>query len=179
MRIEAAELRSFRLRLRTPLATALGPLAFRQGVLLSLRNARGSGPEIQTQFIEMGANTAEAECFRAHWLERGATVKVRRQLSWGGRFDTGLEVPCHRRIPCPWAVTMMHVFWDGRVPRCPGDTEGDEGVGNAWHEPLELLWAQLGAYRQLHLERRFDELPRRCLDCKDWMTGAAQRIRPA
>jgi o-succinylbenzoate synthase len=29
------------LRLRTPLATALGPLAFREGVLLSLRNAAG------------------------------------------------------------------------------------------------------------------------------------------
>ena len=41
MRIEAAELQSFRLRLRTPLATALGPLAFREGVLLSLRNADG------------------------------------------------------------------------------------------------------------------------------------------
>ncbi len=41
MRIEAAELQSFRLRLRTPLATALGPLAFREGVLLSLRNVDG------------------------------------------------------------------------------------------------------------------------------------------
>ena len=41
MRIEAAELQSFRLRLRAPLATALGPLAFREGVLLSLRNADG------------------------------------------------------------------------------------------------------------------------------------------
>jgi len=41
VRIEAAELQPFRLRLRTPLATALGPLAFREGVLLSLRNADG------------------------------------------------------------------------------------------------------------------------------------------
>ena len=41
MRIEAAELQSFRLRLRAPLATARGPLAFREGVLLSLRNADG------------------------------------------------------------------------------------------------------------------------------------------
>ncbi len=41
MRIEAAELQPFRLRLRTPLATALGPVAFREGVLLSLRSADG------------------------------------------------------------------------------------------------------------------------------------------
>jgi hypothetical protein len=74
---------------------------------------------------------------------------------------------------------MMHVFWDGRVPRCPGDTEGEEGAGNAWHAPLAELWARLGAYRSLHLERRFGELPARCRSCKDWMTGAAQRIQPA
>ncbi len=41
MRIEAAELRSFRLRLRAPLATGMGPVVFREGVLLSLRSADG------------------------------------------------------------------------------------------------------------------------------------------
>ena len=145
---------------------------------LALRNARPSGPEIQTQFIEMDENAGEYEKFHAHWTERGATVKVRKQLSWGGKFDTGLAVPPEQRIPCPWAVTMMHVFWDGRVPRCPGDTEGEEGVGNAWHEPIDVLWARLGGYRALHLEHRFDELPDRCQTCRDWMTGAANRIRP-
>jgi len=136
-------------------------------------------PEVQVQFIEMEANRGEWEDFQEHWLPRGATVKVRRQLSWGGSFETGLCVPQEDRIPCPWALTMMHVFWDGRVPRCPGDTEGDEGVGNAWHESIEELWARLGSYRKLHLEKRFDCLPERCQTCTDWMTGAANRIRPA
>jgi hypothetical protein len=65
------------------------------------------------------------------------------------------------------------------VPRCPGDTEGDESVGNAWHEPLTRLWRRLGGYRELHLQHRFAELPVRCQTCTDWMTGAAHRIRPA
>ncbi len=147
--------------------------------LLALRDARGVDTEIQTQFIDMPANTHERDAFKAHWLERGATVKVRNQLSWGGKFETALEIPSEERIPCPWAVTMMHVFWDGRVPRCPGDTEGDEGVGNAWQNSLTELWARLGVYREHHLERRFERLPERCLSCKDWMTGAAARIRPA
>ena len=56
-------------------------------------------------------------------------------------------------------------------------TEGEEGVGNAWQEPLKTLWARLGAYREKHLDRRFEELPPRCHDCKDWMTGASQKIR--
>lgn len=100
-------------------------------------------------------------------------------LSWGGRFDACGSAMLPDRIPCPWAVTMMHVFWDGRVPRCPGDTEGDEGaIGNAWHSTVEELWAELGEYRAMHLERRFDELPPRCHTCTDWATGAAERIRP-
>jgi o-succinylbenzoate synthase len=41
VRIEAAELRPFRLRLRRPLSAAFGPIALRDGVLLSLRSADG------------------------------------------------------------------------------------------------------------------------------------------
>ncbi|RMG44603.1 MAG: radical SAM protein [Acidobacteria bacterium] len=146
--------------------------------LLKIRDAKNAPTEIQVQFIEMDENEHELEQFSRYWLERGATLKVRNKLSWGGKFETPVCVPFEERIPCPWAMTMMHVFWDGRVPRCPGDTEGEEGVGNAWDEPLATLWARLGKYRRLHLEHRFSELPERCQSCKDWMTGAAKRIRP-
>lgn len=146
--------------------------------LLRRREQRRANVEIQVQFIEMIENAHELETHQNYWLERGATIKARRQLSWGGQFETGLCVPADERIACPWAMTMMHVFWDGRVPRCPGDTEGEEGVGNAWEEPLSKLWGRLGDYRGKHLEGRFGELPERCHSCRDWMTGAAQRIRP-
>jgi pyruvate-formate lyase-activating enzyme len=146
---------------------------------LAARQARRAGPDVQIQFIVMDENEHELESFKAHWLARGANLKVRNKLSWGGQLGTPLDVPKDERIPCPWAITMMHVFWDGRVPRCPGDTEGDEGVGNAWEESLTVLWNRLGADRDKHLERRFADLSPRCQDCKDWMTGAAERIHPA
>ena len=145
--------------------------------LLDAIRARGEGPEVQIQFIEMDENEHELEEFSEYWLERGATLKVRRKLSWGGQFDT-FEVMQENRIPCPWALTMMHVFWDGRVPRCPGDTEGEEGPGSAWEGSLAELWGRLGTYRQKHLEHRWDDLPERCHTCTDWATGAAERIRP-
>ncbi|MHC5211455.1 MAG: phosphopantetheine-binding protein [Planctomycetota bacterium] len=147
--------------------------------LLRVRQARNTGPDVQVQFIEMDENVHELEAFKQYWLDQGAVVKVRNKLSWGGTFETPMQEPWEERIPCPWAVTMMHVFWDGRVPRCPGDTEGDEGVGNAWDESLQTLWGRLGTYREHHLERRFDLLPERCGTCKDWMVGSANRIRPA
>ena len=98
--------------------------------LIAMRRQQADGPEIQVQFIAMADNAHEIQPFSNYWLERGASLKVRNQLSWGGKFETVLSVPAKDRIPCPWALTMMHVFWDGRVPRCPGDTEGDESVGN-------------------------------------------------
>jgi pyruvate-formate lyase-activating enzyme len=145
---------------------------------LGVRHARATGPEVQVQFIEMDENTHEVEAFSEYWLARGATVKLRNKLSWGGKFDTPLCIPPEERIACPWAMTMMHVFWDGRVPRCSGDTEGEESVGNVWDEGLAVLWQRLGTYRDHHLNRRFDQLPERCQTCKDWMVGAAKRIHP-
>ncbi|MEQ9568964.1 MAG: radical SAM/SPASM domain-containing protein [Longimicrobiales bacterium] len=146
--------------------------------LLARRRALGRGPEVQVQFIEMDFNRHELDEYTRYWHARGAVVKVRRQLSWGGKFATSLCVPDDERIPCPWAITMMHVFWDGRVPRCPGDMEYEEGVGNAWEHSIAHLWGELGQYRDLHLAHRFDELPDRCHGCQDWMTGAADRLRP-
>jgi hypothetical protein len=146
--------------------------------LVSARRARSSGPEILVQFIEMDQNRDEIDAFTTHWHALGATVKLRNKLSWGGRFDTPLCVPPEERIPCPWACTMMHVFWDGRVPRCPGDTEGEEGFGNAWDQSLNDLWERLAPYRTMHLSRQFDALPDRCQTCKDWMTGAAAKMAP-
>lgn len=146
--------------------------------LLKVRDENKYPVAIQTQFIVMDDNADEVEPYKAHWLSRNAVVKVRRQLSWGGKFETGLNVSQDDRIPCPWAITMMHVFWDGRVPRCPGDTEGDEGFGNAWHASVADLWGQLGVYRDKHLKHQYDQLPERCQTCTDWMTGAAERLRP-
>ncbi len=146
--------------------------------LLQIRKYYGNKPEIQVQYIEMEENKQEFEEFKNYWLKKGVTIKARRMLSWGGQFETHLQVPNEERIPCPWACTMMHVFWDGRVPRCPGDTEGQEGSGNAWEEPLSVLWGKLSVNRDMHLQHRFDELPERCHTCTDWMTGSADRIKP-
>lgn len=147
--------------------------------LLAARQARGTGPEVMVQFIEMDENEHELEAFCKYWLERGATLKLRNKLSWGGTFEIPLVIPRENRIPCPWAMTQMHVFWDGRVPRCPGDIEGEESVGNAWDQPLAVLWQRLGVYRDRHMKRLFDQLPERCQKCKDWMVGAARTVRPS
>ncbi len=145
--------------------------------LLGQSEKMDNPPEINVQFIRMECNDGELDDFMNYWLSKGATVKARNMLSWGGKFDSYMVKVKENRIPCPWAMTMMHVFWDGRVPRCPGDTEGDEAVGNAWDDTIKNLWDKLGSYRHLHLAHKYDQLPERCNDCTDWMVGVADRIR--
>jgi pyruvate-formate lyase-activating enzyme len=145
---------------------------------LKERQSMLSGPEIMVQFIEMDENIHELEAFKAYWLDRGAIVKARRKLSWGGTIKTPLTLSADKRIPCPWIINLMHVVWDGRITRCPGDFECMDSVGNAWDEPLIVLWKRLGLYRKLHLNGFFDQLPKPCESCKDWMVGAAEKIRP-
>ena len=127
--------------------------------------------------LTIGAMKAMAK----HW-KRGEGGKWSAETiweqSWGGKFETAIEVANEKRIACPWAITMMHLFWDGRVPRCPGDTEGEEAAGNAWDDTLTDLWAKLSGYRQLHLDHKFGELPERCDKCTDWKTGASVKLRP-
>ena len=53
-----------------------------QAFVLAGREQLGRGPEIQVQFIEMDFNRHELAEYTDFWLERGAVVKVRRQLSW-------------------------------------------------------------------------------------------------
>jgi uncharacterized Fe-S cluster-containing radical SAM superfamily protein len=146
---------------------------------LKLRRERHTGPVVMVQFIEMPENAHERDAFVDYWLARGAIVKVRRQLSWGGRIHTALTVPSELRTACAWAVNLMHVCWDGTVPRCCGDTDGTEAVGNAWVASLSSLWRQMKPYRAAHLSGQFDLLPQRCAACHDWMVGMADHIRPA
>lgn len=90
MRIEAAELRSFRLRLRTPLATALGVLAFREGVLLSLRSTDGCvGYGEATPLEAFGTESLDAArrsldaCVA--WLEGADPGEPEELLGWIGQ----------------------------------------------------------------------------------------------
>jgi len=97
--------------------------------LLRQRQARPSGPEIQVQFIEMDENSHEMEAFSAHWLERGATLKLRNKLSWGGRFDTPALHP-RRRSHCLPLGNDANAHFMGRAnPALPRRYRGRRGRG--------------------------------------------------
>ncbi|MCB9948476.1 MAG: radical SAM protein [Rhodospirillaceae bacterium] len=141
------------------------------------RQARGLRyPLIVAQFSVMPQNAHEAEAFRAHWQARGAEVKIRPMLEWGGmvrartiRHDTGF------RCACPWGNNTMAILQDGRVAACAVDYEGRFSVGRIGEITLREAWRRLGEQlRAPHRAHRWDAVPEICRGCGDWQTAGAQ-----
>lgn len=140
---------------------------------------RAAAPRVEVQFSMMEANQHEVDEFRAYWLERGADVKVREKLTWGGTVDASNLDPGLRRIACPWAMRTCAIHWNGDVVACAVDYDGRFVAGNTATATIREIWT--GAHRRLqqqHLDHAFAELPSPCRDCLDWqVAGGAEHYR--
>ena len=72
--------------------------------LLAIKARRGATtPRVEVQYSMMDTNEHEVDQFREYWLARGADVKIREKMSWGGAVDAANLDPHMHRIACPWA----------------------------------------------------------------------------
>lgn len=156
-------------------------LAVRDNTLALLRMAAartGECPEIWVQMIVDDGNAHEEEAFVRFWLEHGAVVKVRPQLTWGGRVGRNaladLEI---ERVPCPWLMRQVIVTWEGEIGLCDADHEAALGLGNVNRSTLAAIWAGLAPLRDRHGQGDFSHPL--CLECDDWKVGKSEVHRPA
>lgn len=154
--------------------------------LLELKAKLGAmKPRVEVQFSMMDANAHEADAFKAHWLARGADVKIREKLTWTGTVEASNLDASLPRIACPWALRTCAIQWTGDVVACAVDYDARFVAGNVNTESIHAVWN--GGHRrlqQLHLEHAFDALPAPCHDCLDWqVAGGAEHYlatgRPA
>lgn len=150
--------------------------------LLALKAARRTAtPRVEVQFSMMDGNENEADAFRAYWLARGADVKIREKLTWGGSVAAANLDPHLRRIACPWALRTCAIHWNGDVVACAVDYDGGFVAGNVERHTIREIWN--GSHRQLqnlHLTRDFDRLPLPCRNCLDWqVAGGADHYTAA
>ncbi len=141
------------------------------------REARGLGhPLVIVQFSVMPQNAHEAEAFRAYWQARGAEVKIRPMLEWGGTVPAGtIRHDTDFRCVCPWGNNTMAVLQDGRVSACAVDYEGRFSVGRIGEITVREAWRRLGvALRAPQRANRWDAVPAICRGCGDWQTAGAQ-----
>lgn len=150
--------------------------------LLELKAAcRAATPRVEVQFSMMDANEHEVDAFRAYWLARGADVKIREKLTWGGSVAAANLDPHLQRIACPWALRTCAIHWNGDVVACAVDYDGRFVASNVERHTIREIWN--GAHRalqNLHFTHDFGRLPLPCRDCLDWqVAGGAEHYRAA
>ncbi len=147
--------------------------------LLKIKARRGlSTPLIEVQYSMMDENEHEVETFRDYWLERGASVKIREKLTWGGTVTASNLSSSIKRIACPWAIRTCAIHWNGDLVACAVDYDGKFVAGNVKDRTIAEIWNQ--EHRVLaeqHLSHDFANLPAPCNGCLDWqVAGGAVHI---
>lgn len=148
---------------------------------LALKKVSGSKtPEIIAQFIVMDENQHEVEAFKAYWLSKGATVKIRPKLGWGDAIPSSVldsVAEETERFPCAWLTRTVSIHWDGSFSQCDADHEGLYSPGHLDRDTIKAVWdGVLAERRQRHWNG--DYLFKPCDTCKDWLAGRSYFFYP-
>lgn len=144
--------------------------------LIGIKRQTGAKrPEVFVQFVEMESNTKEKDDFIRFWEKQGAIVKIRPMVSWAGAVEApNLTIGNEGRWPCYWAMRTMSVTDAGEVVTCAVDLDARFVAGDLNVQSLSEVWnGGLKELRNLHLAKRFDELPANCANCRDWQAARA------
>jgi radical SAM protein with 4Fe4S-binding SPASM domain len=146
--------------------------------LLELADSHPGKTEIWAQMIIDDGNKFEEESFKQFWLEKGAIVKIRPQLTWGGRVgknslaDVELD-----RIPCPWLMRQIVITIDGEAALCDADHEATCDLGNIKQQSIKEIWSS--SYKSIQTRHNNGDYQYQlCRDCDDWKVGISEVFRP-
>ena len=136
---------------------------------------RSVTPEVFVQFVEMDVNRNEKEDFIRFWRQKGASVKIRPKVSWGGLINApNLTLRYEQRWPCYWAMQTMSVTDTGKVVTCAVDLEAAFVAGDVSTQYLKEVWnGKLRELRNMQIAGKYDRLPENCRRCKDWQAARA------
>jgi len=144
-----------------------------------LKSQRANKMIFEVQFSIMEENQHELEAFNKFWSKKGACVKNRPKVSWTGRIKAPNLDPLKKRVPCKWALSHAAILWDGSLVACGGDSEGVFIAGNVGVSAIREIWNTTHEkFRQIHLEKRWHDLPDPCKGCLDWQTAGRTYINP-
>lgn len=148
----------------------------------TMRREGRTKPLIEMQFSVFRENEHEVNAFKRYWLDRGVVVKVRPKVYWSGAVQGGHHQAKvdESRVPCLWAIDTCAIHWNGNVVMCAIDCDGKYVAGNLEFQTVKEIWnGPLRWIRELHLRRRFRELPEVCRKCPDWAVKKAQAFFPS
>jgi radical SAM protein with 4Fe4S-binding SPASM domain len=146
---------------------------------ISILERKQPKTDVILQFIKQEENFHQEEEFRALWLQRGATVKIRPRLGWGTGVDSpDLILNQDERVgPCPWLIRTISIHWNGAAVQCDADWDQKHPMGDINTMSIEEVWnGKLADRRRAH--RNMDFSFELCSDCNDWQAGVSETFRP-
>lgn len=144
-----------------------------------LKSSKDTKLKFEMQFSIMEENEHEAEAFENFWRSRGAYVKIRPKASWAGKVEAKNLDSSIKRVPCKWALNHGAILWSGELVACGVDCEGEFVAGNLKHQTISEIWnTGHKQFRQIHLDERWQDLPKVCRQCLDWQTTVRQYLSP-
>lgn len=148
--------------------------------IINEKEKRGlSYPIITLQYIVMDENEHEEQLFINYWKKLGKDIrlKIKARTGWANAVKPWANIinvsQKDRFMPCTWLLRQMTIFWDGSVPQCDGDYDGNTNFGNVNISSIEDIWnAGLNKVRDKHMNLNFNFSP--CNKCEDWQAGKSK-----
>jgi radical SAM protein with 4Fe4S-binding SPASM domain len=136
--------------------------------LLELRTRLGvNGPVIETMFQTMRENEHEQDQYLRFWRGRVDHARLGGNISESfSQYKRGGAEITPRTRTCKLIWERMTVFWNGDVPLCCQDVDGEWLMGNLNERSIQEIWSseRLLSVRRAHREKRFQMLPL-CFNC--------------
>jgi len=119
------------------------------------------GPCVSTFFYVMEENKNEKSAFINFWCNKVNQINVRFPSKFFWEYKRHEVKTLRREKYCHNLWNRMTVFWDGRVPLCCMDVDGDYIIGNLRNQSLEEIWnsPMLLAIKKRQKEKQFHMLP--------------------
>ncbi|MCH5265242.1 MAG: radical SAM protein [Lachnospiraceae bacterium] len=143
------------------------------------KKREGKKPYFEIKVIEMEENKHEVQQIVDYWLDKGVGVGVRVLGNWAGNLKTVKHDINQERIACGLAIGQLGVTWDGTATVCGDDCDATLACGDLNKESVQEVWKRKQSMIKLHMEHRFDELPKLCQQCTSWaLAGSEEHYDP-
>lgn len=134
-------------------------------------------PILEVKIMDMKENKNEVEQVVDYWRQRGAWTCVRRLISWGGAAENVHIDVDSNRVACGNAVGILPITWDGIAVNCVMDVDAKYPSGDVNRESIKEIWLRRNRYLvEKHMSHQWNELPKICHGCNDWMIVGEQRF---
>lgn len=121
-----------------------------------------NGPVIETIFYSMPENENEEQEYLEHWGRKVDHARLGGKISESfAGYGEKLERIAPRRQTCSNIWDRLTIYWNGEVPLCNEDVNGERILGNVNQRSLQEIWncEELRLTKQAHVEKRFQDLP--------------------